>query len=426
VLGIDGGGFYFDIAQGILYAAGLPAVGANGALVQAPRSPIINMSLGGSDDPSLSQAVAAAVGAGSLVIASAGNDGLDINTYPAAYSGVMGVAAVGMDGQLATYSNAGLYLSVAAPGGDFRLDDNGGGGVLGPGWDFSRNRATYLFGYGTSASAPFVSGIAALLLAQNPSLTAAQLRSRIETFATRGNGLSRSDNFGWGIVNAFNALAQSNGPARTGVARLVDAVTGVVGRTAPIDANGNFVFTKVANGTYYVQAGEDDTGDGIIGLAGRRFAFAGGVGKPTVVNVNNNSSAVAMVLGTPIESEPNDDVAHANVLTVGSWIAGTVTPPDVRDVYSVQIPAAGIYTFETSGLVGSCGFGLELDTVLQLATAAGTTVATSNNANLVTGPFCSRIQTTLQPGIYYVTVTGTGSSLLADHGRYRLEVRAGS
>src|SRR5262249_48179336 len=48
VLGITGDGTYFDIAQGILYAAGLPATGANAMPVQAPSAAqIINMSLGG-------------------------------------------------------------------------------------------------------------------------------------------------------------------------------------------------------------------------------------------------------------------------------------------------------------------------------------------------------------------------------------------
>lgn len=428
VLGIDGSGFFFDIAQGVLYAAGLPATGANGALVQATsRAPIINMSLGGTADVTvMRQAVAAAVNAGSLLIASAGNDELEIATYPAAYPGVMGVSGVGMDGQLAGYSNAGTFVSVAAPGGEFRLDLNGGGGVLGPGWDFENDRATDLFGYGTSAAAPFVSGIAALLLAHDPSLTAAQIRSRIETYATRPTGVSRTDRTGWGIVNAYNALTQTNGAARAGTVRLVNAVTGIVNQSTRVDENGHFVFTEVSNGTYYVQAGEDEGGDGVIGVAGRRFAVAGGVGSPTVVNVNNNSSTVALVLGTPTEVEPNDDVAHANVLTVGSWVAGSVTPPDVQDVYSVQIPAAGTYTFETSGLVGSCGFGYELDTQLSLSTAGGTSVATSNDFGLATSPFCARITTTLQPGIYYVTVTGSSLRGLADHGRYRLEVRSGS
>jgi hypothetical protein len=94
-------------------------------------------------------------------------------------------------------------------------------------------------------------------------------------------------------------------------------------------------------------------------------------------------------------------------------------------VYRVTIVTAGVYTFETSGLVGSCGLGIELDTFLQLSNAAGTAIASNDNFNSPTGRFCSRIQANLQSGIYYVTVTGTSAAQLADHGRYRLEVRSG-
>jgi subtilisin family serine protease len=430
VLGMTGDGSTFDIAQGILYAAGLPAKGANNATVTAPsRAPIINLSLGGDFDATMDAAVQAASNAGSLVVASAGNDGLDIPVYPAASRNAMAVAAVGMDGGLATYSNAGTFISVSAPGGDFRLDDNGGGGIFGPGWNFNTNRATYLFGYGTSASAPYVSGIAALLLAQTPTLTANQLRTRIENFATRGNGLSRSDVFGWGIANAYSALTQQNGPTRSTIVRLVDATTGIAGRTAAVDANGNFVFTKVQTGTYFLQAGDDEAGDGQIGVAGRRFTWAGGFGKPTVFNVNGNTSTAAIALGIPLEVEPNDDIAHANLLSVNSYVVGSITTPDTRDVYSVTIPVPGTYTFETSGLVGSCGLGIELDTFMQVTTSAGTNVGTSDNPGRTvspTGPFCSRVQASLQSGIYYITISGSFSSGLADHGRYRLEVRSGT
>jgi hypothetical protein len=339
----------------------------------------------------------------------------------------MAVAAVGMDGVLATYSNAGTNISVSAPGGDFRLDDNGGGGVLGPGWDFEAGVQTYLFGYGTSASAPFVSGIAALLLANNPSLTAAQLRSRIEQFATRPAGSGRSDTYGWGIADAYNALTQQNGPARQAYVRLLNATTGVVAATTAVNASGNFVFTKVPSGAYYVQAGDDESADSTIGIPGRPFAWAGGFGAPTVFNVNGNALTTSIALGLPVETEPNDDIAHANLLSVGSYVDGTITPPDAQDVYSVTIPTAGLYTFETSGIVGSCGMGIELDTFISVTTSAGAAVGSNDNFPSTTGRFCSRVQATLTPGIYYVTVTPSPSiDALNTHGRYRLQVRAGN
>jgi subtilisin family serine protease len=428
VLDISGSGTNFDIAQGILYSAGLAAAGANNTPVQAPtRASIINVSLGGPfPSNSVLSAVNAATTAGSLVIAAAGNDGLDFPSYPAAFANAMGVAAVGQDGALATYSNAGTYIAVSAPGGDFRLDDNGGGGIAGLAWNFVTSRPTYQFAYGTSAAAPYVSGVAALLLAQTPTLTNTQLRSRLEQYAMRPAGFIRSDVFGWGIVNAYSSLTQQDGPTRATLVRLLDATTGVVSRTTTVNSSGSFVFTRVPNGSYYVQVGDDESGDASIGVPGRRFGWIGGFGKPTVLNVNGNAQAVAIALGIPNEVEPNNDVTSANLLTPGSYVTGNITTPDTRDVYSVVIPAAGQYTFETSGLVGSCGFGIELDTFISVANQTGAIVASNNDFTAPTGRYCSRVQPTLPPGIYYVTVQGTGANGLASRGRYRLEVRSGS
>lgn len=428
-IGMTGDGSYFDIAQAILYAAGLPATGAGGALVQAKSgAQIINMSFGGPlPSNTLQNAITAASNAGSLLIASAGNDGLDQLNYPAAFGEVMGVAAVGQDGLLSTYSSAGTDISVAAPGGDFRLDDafNGGGGILGPGWDFENKKPVYLLGFGTSASAPFVSGVAALVLAQNPGLTASQLRQRIEQYATRPAGSGRSDLLGWGIVNAYNALTQQAGAPRRVYARLIDAVTGAMVNTVATDASGNFAFTKLSQGSYYVQAGEDESADSTLGLPGRRFGWAGGFGKPTVFNVAGQTQSTAIVLGMPTEVEPNDDISSANLLTPGSYVIGQITPPDTRDVYAVVIPTTGTYTFETSGVVGTCGFGTELDTFLSVTSQSGGTVGSNDNTLTGSGPYCSRVQATIVPGIYYVTVTGTTANSLAARGRYRLQVRAG-
>jgi hypothetical protein len=112
-------------------------------------------------------------------------------------------------------------------------------------------------------------------------------------------------------------------------------------------------------------------------------------------------------------------------------VAGYLTTPDVRDVYQVQVPVAGTYVFETSGLVGTCGFGMEVDTFLSVVNAAGTSMGTNDNVDIGnTSHFCSRVSVALQPGIYYVTVSVSPragfATFLSNFGRYRLEVRFGS
>jgi hypothetical protein len=428
VLGITGEGTAFDVAQGVLYAAGLPAPGAGDTMVTAPsRAPIINLSLGApGDDASLASAVAAAVQAGCLVVASAGNQTWDLPVYPAAYPGVMGVSAVGMDGQIASYSNAGSYVSVAAPGGEFRLDDNGGDGVLGLGWNFVDGTPTLLFGYGTSAAAPYVSGVAALLLAKNSGLSATDLRTRIEQYASRPSNSTRDDNYGWGVVNAYNALTQTNGPARKIRVALINGA-GAMARSVAADSAAAFAFGNVQPGSYHLLAGQDEDGDGTIGIPGRRLGWAGGVGSPTTFLVTSERSVArtGVTIGVPTESEPNDQTASANWLDVNTYVVGQITTPDAQDVYRVRIPTGGQYTFETSGVVGACGWGIELDTYLTLTDSTGTVLGANDNAGTFTGPFCSELTGTASPGTLYVTVRGSSAYGLADHGRYRLQVRSG-
>ena len=102
--------------------------------------------------------------------------------------------------------------------------------------------------------------------------------------------------------------------------------------------------------------------------------------------------------------------------------------PDAQDIYRVTIPTAGTYTFETSGLVGTCGLGIELDTFLTVSSAAGAAVGTSDDLGTFPNPFCSRVRVQLTPGIYYATVSGSTANLpfTTPHGRYRLAVRSGN
>lgn len=426
VLDITGSGSYFDIAQGVLYAAGLPA--ASGATtVQAPtRAAIINMSLGGSgNSPVLAAAITAANNAGSLIVASAGNGETSSPSYPAAYPEVLAVSAVGPDLSISSYTNVGGNVSLAAPGGNFR--SSGTSGVVSSTWNYVTNTPNYAYYEGTSMSAPHVVGIAALVLGANPGLTNAQLRSRLQSTAVHVGAPGRNDQYGYGLVNAYNALTNTTGPTRSIQVRVVNATSGAVVQQVAAGADGSFSVSRLPVGSYYVFAGQDEDGDGKIGIPGRRFGWYGGPGAPTPIVIGSGASATASLsIGTPIESKPHLTTATANRLVVNSYVVGQITATDGPAMYVVQLPTTGTYYFEASGVLGSCGFGIELNTVMEVLDSTGASLATSDNAGLPGGSFCSALSGQLPPGTYYVKVSGappaTGTPT-AQTGQYRVWVR---
>ncbi|MEO8635815.1 MAG: S8 family serine peptidase [Gemmatimonadales bacterium] len=443
VIGLESGTFY-DIAQGMLYAAGLPADDGQGGVLTPPAQParIINLSLGGSClagpnpapglDP-MHDAVVAVTdptrpGGGTLVVVSAGNNQTSVPPCPAGYPEVMAVAAVGPAGTRADYSNFGPWISLAAPGGETAAPDA-------TYWVFSSvcNFAVYPAPCvprqarlpGTSMAAPHVTGIAALLLAQNPGLTAAQLRSRLENFATPTDP---SQQLGAGIVNARNALTQTLTPARQVYARAIDASTGAVVATVPATTGGGYTISGLPPGNYYVAGGEDESGDGVIGVPDRRYALYGGSAAPAAVAVSAGSGGfAALTLADPAEVEPNDVAATATSLLLGGSVRGALTGADQVDWYRVLIPSGGLYTFETAGWFGDrCSFALDLNTTLELLDSGQSSIATSVDIDVANNDFCSRISTTLSAGVHYLRVTRGDFFGFGPHsGRYALWARSG-
>lgn len=133
---------------------------------------VINMSFGGAGRSSgVLRAIQAAGAAKILCVASAGNEASDNDVeqhYPSGFEtetdNVLGVAATNASDRLSSYSNYGLSVGVAAPGDAIR--------AIMPG-----NTSTSQ--YGTSFSAPIVSGIAALIYSRFPASTPLQVRGRI-------------------------------------------------------------------------------------------------------------------------------------------------------------------------------------------------------------------------------------------------------
>ncbi|MDJ0342334.1 type VII secretion-associated serine protease mycosin [Streptomyces sp. H10-C2] len=150
-------------------------------------------------DSDLALAVREALNRDIVVVASAGNDGLagEVKmTYPAAYPGVLAVAASDRNDERAPFSQTGSFVGVAAPGVDMVSTVPKGGQCV---------------DNGTSFSAPYVAGVAALIRAKHPRWTQAQVVAQIEQTAERPIK-GRDDFIGWGVVDPVRALNEDEHP----------------------------------------------------------------------------------------------------------------------------------------------------------------------------------------------------------------------
>jgi subtilisin family serine protease len=177
-LDAQGYGPYSAVANGIVYAVD------HGARV-------VNLSLVGAAPSSILQAaVDYAVAHDVLVVAAAGNYGTDAPGYPAASSGAVAVAAISDADGHPGFSSYGPWVSISAPGVDVVTTSPGG----------------YATSTGTSPAAAFSSGVFALLLAANPTMSRSEAITRVQAGAVDLGGAGWDPYFGWGRVDAYGAL----------------------------------------------------------------------------------------------------------------------------------------------------------------------------------------------------------------------------
>ncbi len=160
---------------------------------------ILNISSTGSRySAALEEAVAYARDRGVLIVAAAGNTGNQDNepTYPAAFEGVLAVGAVDERDQMAPFSQHGPFIQLVAPGVDVPSTTWRGAG-----------RGAYASQSGTSIAAPHVSGVAALLWAMRPDLSATQIAETLRATAEDLGPPGADDAFGAGLVSAARAAA---------------------------------------------------------------------------------------------------------------------------------------------------------------------------------------------------------------------------
>jgi subtilisin family serine protease len=159
---------------------------------------VINMSLGSTTPTRATRlAIGYAITHNVVVVASAGNEGsagsgFTPYSYPASFTGVISVAAVGATGRRASFSDRNASVVISAPG--VNIVGAGPGGE-------------YLIASGTSPAAAFVSGVAALIRSKYPQLAPALVTQALVSSARHRPAGGYNPGIGFGEVDAVAALS---------------------------------------------------------------------------------------------------------------------------------------------------------------------------------------------------------------------------
>ena len=325
VLSSSGSGSYDGVARGITWAAD------NGAH-------ILSLSLGGAGgSQQLQDAVNYAWNRGCLVVVAAGNGASSSPQYPAYYTNSIAVAATDSSDRLASFSQYGSWVDIAAPG----------VGILS-----TIPNNSYTAYDGTSMACPHVAGAAAVLWSHNGSLTNAQLRSALETNVDPYQPFSgRTIAPNAGRLNVYRALQAVSNPTQPSLSSLSlnptsvvggNSSTGTVTLSGPAPSGGFVVSLSSSNtnvatvpSTVTVPAGATSANFTVSTQAVSSAtsvtitASAGGVSRSATLTVNPPSSGVTL---QSLTISPTSVVG-------GSRVVGTVTltAPAPEDGYLVQL-----------------------------------------------------------------------------------------
>ncbi|GAA3452219.1 S8 family serine peptidase [Dactylosporangium matsuzakiense] len=206
-----------------------PEMLANAIRTGADMGQVLNLSFAVPvDRQPIRDAVQYALSRNVVVVAAAGNESSNGTEkfYPAAYPGVLAVAALKQDGTALAQSNRGDWVGIAAPGEALTAPVSGGG---------------YAGVSGTSFATALVSGTAALVRSRYPAMPAAEVVNRLTSTAVP-LGATHDDRVGAGIIDPFAALTAlgppASGPRPSGSAAAPPAAAGKVRVLPRPDAGG--------------------------------------------------------------------------------------------------------------------------------------------------------------------------------------------
>jgi thermitase len=264
-------------------------------------------------------------GRGAVFVAAAGNSGSSAFEYPAAEQvvGLLAVAASAQNDTLASFSNNGSWIHLAAPGDGIVSSVPGGYGV----WS------------GTSMATPFVAGTAALVRAREPNLLPSAVASRIVASATDIGGVIPRR------LDAASALGIPR-PAPTvgdvqcrGTLGAVIATTVTVPRSAQCTLNGTRVTgdIKVGSGATLNATGVT-VGGSVEGIGVTMVALtSSSVGGSVVVKEGSAATLDRVTIGGSVQLEKN----RRALRVTGSTISGSLQAKENSGGLTIQSNTSG-------------------------------------------------------------------------------------
>lgn len=165
----------------------------------AKGAKVINMSYTNNESSDYNQALTYAHNNGVTLVCASGNNYSSQIAFPASHEHTIAVGAIDSSNDLYPSSNYGEGLDLVAPGVSIRSTARS-------------NEDYYGFIYGTSAAAPHVSGVVALMLSVNPNLTPNEIRTILHNTTTKIIKDTYEYTSGWcqfvgyGLINACGAV----------------------------------------------------------------------------------------------------------------------------------------------------------------------------------------------------------------------------
>jgi subtilisin family serine protease len=364
VLDSQGNGNTFDVATAIY-----DAVEAHVRVISMSLACSYYAPTTGQYDPALCQpdpdegaAVEYALAHNVVVVAAAGNDGLNEQTYPASYPGVLSVAATNNNGVVQSFSQWGPAANIAAPG--LNIVSTWPAGLCSPG-----PPPCYQVLSGTSMSTPQVAAAAALMIANDPTLSGPQITEILESTARPTSG---GDSIDGGLLDVPAALAAEAHPPHEFNGYEVIGSDGNVYPGGSVLALGTLAGIHLNRPVVGMALSDAGTGYWLDASDGGVFAFgaAGFFGSTGGIRLNKpvvGMAATADGEGYWLVAADGGIFTFGDAGFFGSTggirlnqpIVGMAATPDGRGYWLVASDG-GIFTFGDAGFFGSTG-GIRLN-----------------------------------------------------------------